>query len=305
MINSPQAGQQPTGSPVAESEQRSCVLCGAGSLTNEHVWPQWLRSLPGMAAAMEEKQGGPGIYVYFNEAKLDVDGGYSVIRPELRVGSNHPTDITVKVLCKDCNNNILSARERAIKGVLSSMIAGEAMSLDHETLVRVAAWATKTAMMFEFNDPGTAAFSPQQRRALRAGEKPPEDTDVWMGRYSGEQTFRTLHSGYAIEEVPEGTSIPSTLASLEPVGEVWGRIGFTRLAVGSLALFIASTNPPPERAALTGAFPTLGEGWVRIWPNTPQRVELPLVLGVGDQDVDALAYLRPPKDGIVVDRSER
>lgn len=171
--------------------------------------------------------------------------------------------------------------------------------MDAQVLTRLAAWATKTAMMFQFNDPATATFSRDQRHALRSVEAPPMDTEVWVARYAGQEVFRTMHSGYSVENVPEGADPIAALASYEPTGEVWGRIGLTRLAVGSLAMLITSTSPPPERKTLTDVFPEVADRWVRIWPNPPQRLKWPLDgPGIGDDDLRSLAFLRVPAGGI-------
>ncbi len=265
-------------------EPRRCVLCDAQAESNEHILPKWMRALPAVAAVSKGLTGTKR-HLYVSEAKV-LREGFSVFQPELRTRPASATLMTVKVLCVKCNSGMLSGRERRIKATLSAVIEGQQTKVHEEHLVRIAAWATKTSMMFEFDDPKTAAFSREQRYALRSQEKPPHDTDVWLGRWDGAPDLVLMHSGGIVGEVSREDAVAALLNP--PVGENLQRIGVTRLVAGSLALFVASTAPTTARNELAQMLPAVSDAWVQIWPNPPEYLNWPLKAGVNDGDLNSL-----------------
>lgn len=273
--------------------KRLCALCGTpATLTKEHIWPDWMKKIPIVIEATKHQHGTRDHeYMYHTESFGTTEAFW--LQPEKRIRTDLDTDLRVKVLCDPCNRKILGTREGAIKKTLTAMIEGESLKLDQPTVTRVAAWGTKTAMMYEFDDPQSVGFSKEQRHALRKKEEPPHDTDVWLGRYTDQgRGLISYHRGGPLLQIDE-SQLGTALTSTKPVGREIGRFSLTRLAVGSLAFFVASTAPPESRSLLTRNLPTAQRGWVKIWPNPPEHLDWPIALGVTRQDLWALGFCPP------------
>ncbi len=83
----------------------------------------------------------------------------------------------------------MSDLEGGVARFLTPMIvSGEPTVLDFERQLRIAQWATKTAMVFEYVNPGGSPYyTDEQRRALKDDVIPPEGViRAWVGRYVGE-----------------------------------------------------------------------------------------------------------------------
>jgi hypothetical protein len=112
---------------------------------------------------------------------------------------------TVKVVanrvCQDCNNGWMSRLEGAVKPFLRSIIHGHRRTYYGDGQRLLAAWAVKTALMFELVNPDVELRRPiedEHYARMRAAEQtPPAKTQVWLGAYQGPSTI--WHWGKDIE----------------------------------------------------------------------------------------------------------
>ena len=85
--------------------QRACAFCGSDKdLTREHVWPRWAQDLVGAE---------PAPYVAAVEKEIT------------RVWTASPATLTVRLVCRACNNGWMARLEHAARPVLTPLIIGE------------------------------------------------------------------------------------------------------------------------------------------------------------------------------------
>jgi hypothetical protein len=147
-----------------EQGKRTCVFCGQGVVSNEHVWPKWIR---------EE------VALRYGNVKWDAlrDG---------KVRSTPVLDAQVKRVCETCNNGWMSDLEGRAKPVLVPMMFGALpqISLSPEDQGVVALWAYKTVLMADFFG-ARRTLDPHVYTAFFRERCPPRRSWVLMAAYAG------------------------------------------------------------------------------------------------------------------------
>jgi hypothetical protein len=142
---------------------RSCLFCTDKSSTKEDVWPLWLMKrfpLRGEGRMFAERGG----------AEL---GDWPLSKARL----------TVRCLCKSCNNGWMSQLESETKPVVESILDGVVSALDTSAQSTLGGWAVKTAMVLEATDPNRPWFySNDERYRLRTMRSVPQRTSVWIAK---------------------------------------------------------------------------------------------------------------------------
>ncbi len=143
------------------NSRRTCIFCGAPADSREHAWPAWVLEWVG--------SGQPStIVLQLGQA------------PE-KVFSN--SELTVKYVCKGCNNTWMSDLETRAMLILKPLIIDFTIPLDRAQQSIVSAWCVKTAMVFECTNPNKGWFyTPQERGTLASSSTIPHNTSIWMGR---------------------------------------------------------------------------------------------------------------------------
>lgn len=142
---------------------RTCLFCGGGPVTKEHVFSSWLDRV---------LVGDPWVEV---AAAVDGDGR---VRGNPRVMGSK-LNATARVVCRSCNSGWMSQLEGAVAPILAPLIRGEPATLLPNDLIQVGRWVAKTAMIDEYADRGeTKVFSPESREALMRNEFPPIDCRI-------------------------------------------------------------------------------------------------------------------------------
>src|SRR5713226_3175230 len=94
---------------TSESTGRGCVFCGGKPLTNEHVWPEWVRPY------LQSPYGrGTATRVILRHGQ----------EPQSHSHQTDPATLEVKAVCKPCNTRWMSRMETDCKPYLLSMIEG-------------------------------------------------------------------------------------------------------------------------------------------------------------------------------------
>jgi hypothetical protein len=106
---------------------RTCVFCGGGPTTREHVYAKWLRDA------------------------LPIAGRFRTTDTEGQLLWEQETfDIEAKVVCARCNNGWMSDLEAACGPLLTDpMLYGASLTLTPAQQRAVALWAIKTAVVLE------------------------------------------------------------------------------------------------------------------------------------------------------------
>jgi len=158
---------------------RICIFCGAPVRTREHAWPDWIR----------RALGGTG-----KHSRVTASFGPGGVERSWH-GLN--AAITVKYVCdSNCNNAWMADLEHRAKPYLLALMRGLSITLDTTAQTLVAAWALKTAMVFECTNPTKNwFFLDEERRSLRVTRAPGLGLLIWLGRSS--QTGWTSRFGAA------------------------------------------------------------------------------------------------------------
>lgn len=119
------------------ARQLGCIYCGGWPLTREHVVPTWLNELLRVG---DEGKRDP---MLDNASRVaDRDG----VRPATRFGSVG-LNMTVKAVCKTCNEGWMSSLEGCTKDLITELATGNRTKVSGGQQILLAAWATKTALM--------------------------------------------------------------------------------------------------------------------------------------------------------------
>jgi hypothetical protein len=217
----------------------TCAFCGAtAKLTGEHVLGDWLSRI-GLELDPVAHRTGP-----LNRIGRDV-------------GVTPPFRRTVRDVCGRCNNGWMSQLEDVAKRVLTPCILGESSRIERADHHAIAAWLEKTALvaMLVSSEHERAAghgLPPEEYHALydqRAAIEPLPASQVWIGRYGGEQRLASTWVTpfvLAIEGLPE-PELPHGYAMT--------------LVLGDLLLFgVRFTTPSLEVKVMKR------HGFAQLWP---------------------------------------
>jgi hypothetical protein len=91
--------------------------------------------------------------------------------------------LKARCVCEKCNGGWMSRLESSAKPILEPMIHDSSSVIDYVQQSVIAAWAIKTAMVFECTKASSAFYSQGDRSHLLTWSTPPPDTLVWIGRY--------------------------------------------------------------------------------------------------------------------------
>jgi hypothetical protein len=117
---------------------RKCVFCGRGSLTREHVFPDWISSLYGKKPGWNE-------FSHNNE----------VVRKFPEKLFQHKA----KVVCENCNSGWMSDLEDKVRPFLADMItSAKATVLTQEMQDALSFWVVKTMLMNSKASPGVSSI---------------------------------------------------------------------------------------------------------------------------------------------------
>jgi hypothetical protein len=163
------SGQRP---PPRPRPRRDCAFCGSsGPLTKEDAWPRWLnKAFP---------KPPPGVAL---DISLD---GEAITRASRRTVTGYNT-ARVPGFCRNCNNGWMSQLEHSAAPLLLPMIRGEHVTLDASEQALIAAWVTKTALVFDQRTNTRAPFvSSDLTRSFAADRQPIQGSRVLLARYAG------------------------------------------------------------------------------------------------------------------------
>jgi hypothetical protein len=177
----------------------------------------------------------------------------------------------------------MSKLETAVRPTLGSLLNDISLPLDSERQRLLAAWACKTAMVFEAVKQERNKFYPQEDRYfLRTTETPPKDTLVWLGRFS--QSY-LLHS--------EGRKlVPRIPMNSAPVEDGCA----TTFVMKHVVIQVLSIKRKPESHALNIRVEAQGGSWdgklIQIWPNGNGFVTWPPAHSLSENDGSLREFIR-------------
>jgi hypothetical protein len=139
--------------------KKTCVFCGVpGRLTEEHVFPNWLR-----------KCGYDGVGLQETNDVIQLRGVFSS---------------KVKIVCASCNNGWMSRLEQEAKPLLIHLFKsfGRSIPLDEAAQLTLARWAFKTAVVCAYVDKKQVDLFPKAHRVeFYENDQPPRQAWVRIG----------------------------------------------------------------------------------------------------------------------------
>jgi hypothetical protein len=182
-------------------------------LTNEHVWPQWLRKFPAYENVRRQLGPRPGWDDF--EVVTDEDGRFlNVAKPRPGHVPMLP-DVKVKVVCGKCNNGWMSQLEKQAGSVLQRLMADERMDLSDDEQELLALWAAKTMLLYsKCREPIHQPFAEHAFRELYETRRPPRRYLLWIGRSDAPQA-QVAMSLEPILWAPKDTP-PKKVATMPP-----------------------------------------------------------------------------------------
>lgn len=236
---------------------RRCIFCGNAPVTLEHVWPQWLLRRYRVTGLVRT---GPRPVAF----------------------SKRSMEIAARCVCKPCNNGWMSELENRARPWLEPMVDGAPTVLDSAAQFAVAAWATKTAMVFEhtLSLPATDIYWRQEERV--AFQQPPhippgdpgDATNIRIATFRGSRLFL----------VRAGTTHLAALGAPDiPVA----RATRATMQVGRLALQVES-HRWREATGRTGWLTGTGFGTF-LWPERQPLIQWPIVPALDDANLETFA----------------
>jgi len=141
---------------------RRCLFCDKPANSKEHLWSDWvLKSL---------KSRDPIVQTLGKAPSKTFTG-----------------PVTVRCVCRECNNGWMSGLEARVKPLVGSLMQDVSVCLDAAQQKDVSLWALKTAMVLEGTKSRSAAHCYQQAdcEQLRLSSSIPARTRIWLGRFSG------------------------------------------------------------------------------------------------------------------------
>lgn len=171
----------------------SCAFCSHhGKLTGEHVYPEWITNsglldLPRANSHHFHQIIRPGINSF----------GLGGILTRQKISGDQGSR-KLYVVCAKCNNEWMSELQEAAKPLISKLILGQwpkGIELARNIVVQ---WVLMTAMVCEYLDPASVAFTQDEREGLRKGEMP-ENLLAWIGRSPREDPARrSMHRSFRV-----------------------------------------------------------------------------------------------------------
>lgn len=238
---------------------RSCVFCGgAGPLTLEHVWPDWL------ARYVIEEIPAPWVKV----------GPKGVERIWDAPMFHHK----VRRVCRKCNSGWMHQLEVAMRPFLRWMLLGRDVRLDAETQGGMALWCVVRAYMAQFVN-GAATVPPEHFHWVHSRGFPPLGTTVWLASYNGRRyPVFAAHQALTVAGGP----------NLKPTGH---NAYFTTFSVGRFVFQVFGQHLTDHWVDLTR--PPAHTGFVqRIWPDPTLRIAWPPARGLNDAQLRDIASIR-------------
>jgi hypothetical protein len=201
----------------------ACVFCGAEPTTREHILPRWFQKyFP--AGVLEHSRSSAGVAVDVWDA-----GAFTA---------------TSRVACASCNSGWMSRLELRAEPVVSALALGQRMSLDPFLQPVVAAWAYKTALVFETAQasdsprlPTREYVDPDRNHPTSSGE--PTDTAIYKATLTVGSVLFHVAVAWAGDGSRQAVELQFPSAATDKLRRIW-RLDF-------------SFDWPPEGTALTEA----------------------------------------------------
>ncbi len=249
---------------------KTCIFCGIGTPTKEHVWGKWLRPYI------------PYDIPKYDSALFNQDVGMPDSQTlQVKIKGGDPRNLTVKCVCEVCNNGWMSRLQASVRDIVTPMALGYKRSLSADDLMILAKWSTMVSMTSDYAHPETVSVSRREREFFHRYNCPPPTFRIFASRLPLGQWKPTWvrycmelsdDSG-AAQETDSGS--PNTQASTHVIGE----------------LFLHIISCPSYRVVhdWNGISLSSGSPFIQVWPPSVSSVHWPLVNTITGDMADMIA----------------
>lgn len=247
-----------------------------GNMSKEHAWPQWLGEGAEVVPTQTTRTVG---YGRTGEREMAEAPNLVVIKPGSVLTAR------IREVCAPCNNGWMSALEVSVQPLLKRLWRpeyplGRTVVSPAEAQV-VAAWAAKTAWVWERVSDQQITATVEMRKQLMDHQQPPEFTQVWIARHVGKTNFGVyvgrMEVTHQDDQWDAGRRRHVLMCTLT-------FRGLTVLVRTDDGRGVPGMRPPSDQ-------------WRQFWPVT-EVVQWPPLRPASDDDVQAIAmryqWLRHP-----------
>lgn len=230
-------------------QPRSCIFCGGGKLTREHIWPQW-------SAPIFGGQRDPHHYDYATFLDRDT-GERSRTKSYWRQGGAHHKRLPV--VCGACNNGWMSEIEAGVRPILEPMALGATRVLSVRDQMTLVEWIVMKLMVAEHNIVPAVVTPHGVREAFRQSRMIPAGLQIGLWR-CGDKGWRTRWDRYAMTVAHEADEFDGGQNTQDVT------FGFGEVLVNALYCRVEGVQFAPEASA---------EHALQLWPPTGSSLDWP------------------------------
>lgn len=229
--------------------KRSCIFCGNGNLTKEHLLPKWMQN-------------------YFSST----GGNHVITRAD---GSKYEYKEktfgrTARIVCESCNSGWMSSLEGEIESLLGPIISNKAptimVGLSAYEKSMIAHWVAKTMTVLEYagnasrnNIPKSVPETLYQTRTLM-----PEHT-IYMGFRKNTYGNDGKHAAGFLVQAPMNLRVkPEHKSTFELLQKNEARIFSAALVIGRVYFYMVGTDIDNGFAFI---YPYRPDQLLQLWPS--------------------------------------
>lgn len=156
----------------------TCIFCGKGGLTKEHVWPDWLQKhLPSRPGNTAHKTG----MVFTSKYGMAI----SPIEQGKQSRPGPPTSRKLRIVCNTCNNEWMSILQNKAKGLLLELFEQRWSIVSEDDRKIVINWITMFTMVSEFLNQERIGISRADRETFYRTVSPLPNWKIWLSWHNG------------------------------------------------------------------------------------------------------------------------
>lgn len=252
---------------IMAKSPRKCIFCGAGKLTREHIWADWLRNyIPrDMQKHVVRTQ---IVYPTHSETTTKKRGG------DVR-------STRVKCVCGPCNSGWMGDLQEAAKPIAIPLIRGQPILLDKSAQNTICAWIAMSVIAADLTQPEKSAIPDTDRKWLYEKRTAPLKWRIWIGDYErSEWPIHIARHLVALTEEPVPNAAPLTLPeppNTQAMTYVTGR------------LFVHVISTPVEKAVMRWGYGPRGNAVLRKLQPYREAISWPARPVMNDKDAHAIS----------------
>jgi hypothetical protein len=227
--------------------QRMCIFCGGKGLSEQHVLPAWLlRTFP------ENIEG----YTQMPTTISLRDGNIYIDSTKWKYQQGALGNARLKIVCKKCNNEWMSAIEAHAKEYMMQLINHTSIRITDDIKTKLSAWVMLMTIMYEYTQLSTKTIKREDRlHLMETLTVPTENWEIWVANTDSSVSKRRLYHDAG------QLSLSSDVQSASDIPKC--NVQTTLIGIENVA-FLASTDYFPIRERYVPEL--ISSKFWKIWP---------------------------------------